>query len=854
MPRTRVTLQDKELCPGGCGRLLCPVGLPQHYAAHPNCRIMANNPVHGADFHVPPEPPLLEHPELPLPPPSPPQVNLEFPDSANDDDSVIMGNFDDDPAAELEYFSADDNDNLPSEDEVFEPPEVSSDASDDTSKINNPEPESDIASPVRPTSPSSEDEDGEDPDEAATLEEIWNSLVKDSSLLERRAKHMASGYAPSPDNPMSKELKYKLELLQMLEKASVSPTMFNSIWKWAQKGVHQKISFKDSTLNAVHKEIDQRYDLTPVPTPQTFKLPESLVKIGLNISKFKDLVYDLLTDPELMKDENLLFHNDDPFSPPPDWEPEVYMDINDGYVYRNAYQLYIKVPGRQVLMPIILFIDKTHLDVKGRLCLEPVYLTLGIFKKEVRMKKFSWRILGYIHNQSNIVAAMTPLQKAKDYHFALGKIVESLKEVQELSGGIEWSFTYKEKLYNCCFVCPVLAVAGDKQGHDMLCAHYTSRTLAKCLCHYCNCPTLRTGIPSLKDDKGHRYKLTRAQDIAKMVQNGDTEGLQALSYQNLESSMWGLHYCDPDRGINGATFMELLHAIQHGLYIYYFIALWGQNAKLKRKRKTASRGSNDNESEDVPIMEESEEDDEDDDDASDEFGEFSIKTLANGFEELDPEWLSRNGVFTEAIKAQFDALAKNYGRRLCHQSDRTFNRAFFCNGITSEAKKNGHEERCVMLLCLLIFCSKTGAEFFDEKMDESRLSGHIHLIEMMLLLEHFMRSPTMPRTQVAMLPKFIPEMLRWYKTIVNRTKGMGMNFVKFHMILHLHDDILRAGPSCSFDGSLGESFHVDTKTAGRQTQQNVETFEEQTAVKEKRQTDLRRGFREMNSSPSDVRC
>jgi outer membrane cobalamin receptor len=73
--------------------------------------------------------------------------------------------------------------------------------------------------------------------------------------------------------------------------------------------------------------------------------------------------------------------------------------------------------------------------------------------------------------------------------------------------------------------------------------------------------------------------------------------------------------------------------------------------------------------------------------------------------------LTKNAVFTEAVKQEFDSLCKIYGRLLQHQSDRQYDRAYFCSGITSNAQKRGHEQTTVVLLCLIIFVSKHGAQF-----------------------------------------------------------------------------------------------------------------------------------------------
>ena len=78
------------------------------------------------------------------------------------------------------------------------------------------------------------------------------------------------------------------------------------------------------------------------------ELPNSGAVVDITYHNFEDIVYSLLSDEALMIDDHLLFHNNDPFSPPPplpqkgDKFPYVYHDVNDGEVYRQAYDLYVK--------------------------------------------------------------------------------------------------------------------------------------------------------------------------------------------------------------------------------------------------------------------------------------------------------------------------------------------------------------------------------------------------------------------------------------------------------------------------------------------------------------------------------
>ena len=206
------------------------------------------------------------------------------------------------------------------------------------------------------------------------------------------AAHVQSGNGSAT---LTAELKSQIELLAMLKAARAPYSLF---WKWAQS----------STRTSVIKELCRRYNLARM-NPSTFKvkLPACGEVVELTTHDFLAQLLSLLTDPVLMRDENLLFYGDNPFvGIPPQHAGHEMRDINDGSVFRLAHTVHVTAANRDLLVPIILFIDKTFVNQKGRLTLEPVSFTLGIFKKEVRNHPFAWRPLGYIVNQDRTYSAI----------------------------------------------------------------------------------------------------------------------------------------------------------------------------------------------------------------------------------------------------------------------------------------------------------------------------------------------------------------------------------------------------------------------------------------------------------------
>jgi hypothetical protein len=82
----------------------------------------------------------------------------------------------------------------------------------------------------------------------------------------------------------------------------------------------------------------------------------------------KEVLHSLLTCPMLNKDDNCMFHNTqhpdtcNPFAKP---DGRILSDINNGRSYVKTYDNLIKDPSKDMLLPCLLAIDKTHCDSGG---------------------------------------------------------------------------------------------------------------------------------------------------------------------------------------------------------------------------------------------------------------------------------------------------------------------------------------------------------------------------------------------------------------------------------------------------------------------------------------------------------
>ena len=232
----------------------------------------------------------------------------------------------------------------------------------------------------------------------------------------------------------------------------------------------------------------------------------------------------LLSCPLLNRDENFMFHEDeDPFVAPS--KSGNIGDINTGECYRKTYEALVKNVGVDMILPTIFAIDKTQVDTYGRMQMEPLTISHGLLKRDVRSKPSAMRILGYIcqfpaHKPTSKKGARSTAAviKAADLPdgtiigdasslkqipgvswstYLLNKMHMQIKFILEESGylklqhnGFNWMLHYNGKIHPIVLYPYIPFIVGNTtEGHDCLCGHYTARSSSvKQICRVCECP------------------------------------------------------------------------------------------------------------------------------------------------------------------------------------------------------------------------------------------------------------------------------------------------------------------------------------------------------------------------------
>jgi hypothetical protein len=215
-----------------------------------------------------------------------------------------------------------------------------------------------------------------------------------------------------------------------------------------------------------------------------------------------------------------------------------------------------------MVLPCVHVMAKTHIDLPGRLQMEPITISHGLLKHEFRRLPIAIRILGYINHVSTprkaqkvdlgfdyealknlpvgvvTVSNVLPSKKGatwptcmlNEYHMQIAFILSASGFISLQDSGFKWMLHYKHAIHNVVFHPYVPFVIGDTDGHNFLCEHYTERfAKIKQLCRACECPKEMTGYS--ESDFHHR----KPAHIGGLVNAGDTESLRVLSQNYINS-------------------------------------------------------------------------------------------------------------------------------------------------------------------------------------------------------------------------------------------------------------------------------------------------------------------------------
>ena len=621
----------------------------------------------------------------------------------------------------------------------------------------------------------------------------------------------------------------QVDLLKRLKDLDCPVNAYDNIMDWALKwsatkqhcreaytNFQNKISvFEDESITlkkrrkTVVNQLANRFSLDGLkPVTRTIDFSDdkrNVFKLDITKFDFKEQLFCLLRDVQLMQPKNLVFDGDRP-GVPPNLNSRWISELNHGSWYENAYKYYETKFGpdkKRVICGIILFIDKTHTDVKGKLCLEPVKFSLTLFNTETRRKNINaWRRLGYINDldaqglvaslnclpvepsDHDIVDAESSISQRNDnmnieesnqnrkklknsdrksivYHKILSEIFSDLKKIQNV--GIYWRLKYPDgNYYDVNLYFPISMCVVDMKGGKQLCGMYDSYANISRPCISCYCKS--TDLI----DSNKRCTPVEAKDIIDIIKHGDNNILKSVSQlDNQGNAFFDLELCSWKYGIWGLCPSEVLHQFYEGIVEYVL-------------------------------------------------NEFYQEVL------------------TDKYRQQLVLVCHKIYETCRNQSDTDFPKGNFTLGITKTGRIKGTEKfASLFYLSIFFHTSISRTKFFEGDKDVEDDIKKLHqvwrvLFEDLLYYHDWLLQTKFDRLKLGEYESKIIQVFKAIKKLVHR-KGLGLNVPKFHEFLHIVRDIKRFGPPRGYDTCGNEGFlHID-KIQSKHTQRRIQSFNTQTS-------------------------
>lgn len=311
---------------------------------------------------------------------------------------------------------------------------------------------------------------------------------------------------------------------------------------------------------------------------------------------FKSQLHDLLGDKQIWGDpDNLQVNKNqaDWFNPYHN-DSGTLDDLCDGSWYTQTINVKaIGKDGREFLIPIILYMDKTGTDVYQRYSLEPILFTLGVFSRQIRNQTRAWRPLGFVPDLQLSSTSMKHAARSsqwgkgiseRNYHTCLRVALESFIECQQRSKtatGLKAWLRIGHLVKAVNLVVPLCIVIGDAKSGDMLCGRYgaynTSRLSRACSVSLKECANPKHQCILVNSRMFENWCSLAPAPVkfrkkgVMSFASGDTEYLKKLhaaSQHRHISAFVDVDFGANTRGISGATPTDLMHAFLEGVLKY----------------------------------------------------------------------------------------------------------------------------------------------------------------------------------------------------------------------------------------------------------------------------------------------
>lgn len=286
--------------------------------------------------------------------------------------------------------------------------------------------------------------------------------------------------------------------------------------------------------------------------------------------------------------------------------------------FRNCRTYHDFDSKTQIMLPLIIYMDKTGTDALQRYSLEPVLFTTAAIPRVKRESERSWRHLGFIppfgSNKGNDQSSHTYEDKQLPvYHEFLGFLLEDLIHAQKHPPVV--TITRNKEKKQVLARLPVMLVMGDQKSQDTLCGRKQAnsggagRVHRSCMCSYLTVDHPNHScidVCSQTINKLNDYALTSSTDIDEISsQYSDTDdddeksviknylerqkkiNAQILQYpftqHPIRNAFRSVDFGSWESGIFTAAFDDFMHSTESGIFEYTGELAYGGLTKTEKQ-------------------------------------------------------------------------------------------------------------------------------------------------------------------------------------------------------------------------------------------------------------------------------
>ena len=626
------------------------------------------------------------------------------------------------------------------------------------------------------------------------------------------------GDLPPMIGPFSHSFTAELELSHLLRKKGCNLNLFKPVFEWAIRS-QKRMGFDFATMQTprahetVLKEV-QRVTQSSTKPPDGFHpvtitwMPDELA-VDVSVRPFEKALDSLLSNPKLMCECNLSLPNkSDPFSFEHDPAVTVVSELHHGSWWKDSWTfLNIDPSKKELLVPVIFYMDLISLDTHGRLSLTPLNMTLGIFNTATRHSNEAWETI-YFHPDSSYMRTFA------------GSKVEGVHGVENLHRGLDAAFAsfrqqckkktvfrklpWNGRIHDVSMKFAVAFVIGDTEQHDKFCCRCQSRSMGTAfVCRHCNCQTADLVNSSVQSET--TLWTPDSFRVPDQYETTEADHWRSLSHHNVENAFYRLNFGSNNHNIHFATPGESLHMLQLGT-AKRAVESFAERVSSMPQNNVGRRGCN-------------------------------------------PKRGNRAKAF-----ANFSKVAVDYGYSLSHQSDRCFPRLRFTSEILNPTKKNGKDYPGIILCTTLALLSKRGKKILKDfaLMDHQEMNQFVKGFELILLVDSFLQKCELRVENVTKINNFVITFMDTYKKTFKRG-GNGTCLIKNHLFFHLQKYIEMFGPPSGWDSCFPEEHHKkEIKAPSLLTQRNASSLVEQTCRRKMEHQALKRALTLLESRNDSI--